>query len=288
MTTLSRFSRPPLVRWRQRLQEETAKSDLAIAQGLARQQARLNQALKSGDADAVERRRQEMERFLQASQAAAAISSQIAEALDPSSLPTSDEVAPPRPQAAVYAYSISSLILAQAHTYLTQHLPGSSQEPEWMLAVSGLNHDSVRTLEHLIGVRLASQSAAQASFDMQDFTRVAVCLYEHGQALHAIFHSHRFAGPPHPSATDDRLQRILEEGGYPAIQAVFSEDGYVRFFARNRRFVIEVQGKGVKPVDGDKNLYRIVQFGALSHPTFAASPSGRSDGLQSLPASSGR
>ncbi len=288
MPTLPRFSQPSRSRWRRRLQDEVANADLAVAQGLAQQQTWLNQALRSGDADAVEQRRQEMERFLEASQAAVAVSDQIAGALNPPPLPAGDEVAFPRPQAAVYVYAISSLILAQAHAYLTQHLPGSSQEPEWMLAVSGLNHDGVRTLEHLIEVRLASQSAAQASFDMQDFTRVAVCLYEHGQALHAIFHSHRFAGPPHPSATDDRLQRVLEDGDYPAIQAVFSEDGYVRFFARNRRFVIAVQGKGVESVDGDKKLYRILQFGTLSHSTLTTSQSGRSDGLRPLPASSGR
>ena len=102
---------------------------------------------------------------------------------------------------------------------------------------------------------------------MQDFTRIAVSLHEHGQALHAIFHSHRFTGPPHPSGTDDRLQRIIEEGGYPAIQAVFSEDGYVRFFARQRKFAVEVHGKGVKSVERD--LFRIVQFSALPHPASA-------------------
>ena len=155
-----------------------------------------------------------------------------------------------------------------------------------MLAVTGLKRDHMLTLEHLIEVRLATQSGGQASFDMQDFTRVAVSLHEHGQALHAIFHSHRFSGPTHPSGTDDHLQRILEEGGYPAIQAVFSEDGYVRFFARQRQFAVEVHGKGVERVE--KYLYRIIHFSTLPHPALATQGATRGDSLRSLPARAGR
>ena len=163
-------------------------------------------------------------------------------------------------------YWVSSAVLAEAYGYLTQRLPEANQEPEWMLAVSGLRQGKERfTLEKLIEVGLSLQTPGNASFNMQDFARIAITLSQHGQALHAIFHSHRLRGPQRPSATDWRLQEMLDQAGYPAIQAVFSEDGYVRFFAR-KQFIVEVYGKGVEHLHADKHLYRITNFRTLPNP----------------------
>lgn len=186
-----------------------------------------------------------------------------------------------------HRYVISSVTLAEAYAYLTQHRPGAHPEPEYMLAVTGILVDSVRTLERLIEVKMSHQSSGRASFDIQAFMKIALTLYEHGQHLHAVFHSHRFAGPPAPSGTDTRLQGILEEGGYPAIQAVFSEDGWVRFFANNRHFAVEIHGTGARAIDGHPNTFRIVQFDSLPHPAFAAAARGRGDSLRSLQARTG-
>lgn len=190
-------------------------------------------------------------------------------------------------QAQPPAYMLSSATLAQAHAQLTKHLPGAGEEPEWMLAVTGMKLGNLRTLEHLIDVSLASQSAARASFDMQEFARIAITLDEKGMALHAIFHSHRFAGPPQPSAVDWRLQDLLDQGGYPAIQAVFSEDGYIRFFAR-RAFTVAVSGKGVECVDPTASLYRLVHFGTLPNPGTASATGREHTVIRPFSAHSGR
>jgi hypothetical protein len=179
--------------------------------------------------------------------------------------PTTALATPP-----VTTYIVSSATLAEAYSYLTQRRPGAAGEPEWMLAVTGVKQGQTRTLEQLIEVKLASQSGARAAFDMEDFTRVAVTLHEHGQALHSVWHSHRHNGSPHPSGIDMALQRLLDDGGYPTIQAVFSEDGYVRFFGGSRPFAIQVHGKGVQPVERESNLYHIVERGTLPHPRLAA------------------
>lgn len=180
------------------------------------------------------------------------------------------------------SYLVSSPVLAQAKALLTRHLPGAGSEPEWMLAVTGVKQASLHTLEHLIEVKLASQSSTKAAFDMQDFARIVMELQEQGLALHAIFHSHRFAGPPHPSGVDWHLQDLLDKGGYPAIQAVFSEDGYVRFFAR-RPFSVTVYGKGVEDVDQESALYRITNFGTIPHA--GDSSASRRDGIALRPLS---
>lgn len=278
---------------------ELRRLSLTEARGLQKLLKALNRAQQHANVKDIAALVEEIKRFRQATADASALAKDLypRPASNLPSAPASAGVAPPiaRPArsngqdgAGVHRYVVSSATLAEAHAYLTQHLPGAHNEPEWMLAVSGVEVNGVRTLERLIEVRLASQSFGQASFDMEDFTRVAVLLHEHGLALHAILHSHRFGGPPSPSATDTRLQATLEEGGYPAIQAVFSEDGYVRFFANERRFVVHVYGKGVVPVHGSPALYRIVQFGTLPHPAAASAAPRRGAGLRSLPASAGR
>jgi hypothetical protein len=269
------FIRPARGRWQRQIEWELQRLETTQFKGIAQRLALLNRAMRQGDVPDVLHHQAELARLCEVAETLPALQAQVYKALG--------QPKPP-PAPAFDTYWISSATLAEAYSFLTQRLPATGQEPEWMLAVTGLKNDRVRTLEHLIEVKLASQSPGQASFDMQDFTRIAVSLYEHGQALHAIFHSHRFHGPPHPSGVDDRLQRLLEEGGYPAIQAVFSEDGYVRFFAR-RPFAVEVHGKGVTCLDRERFLYRITHFSTLPHPTLGG---GREDAVRPLPARVGR
>jgi len=262
-------------RWQRQIEWELQRLEITQAEGIALRLALLNRAMRQGDVPNVLHHQAELERLCQAMESLPALQAQVRKALGQ----------PEPPLASAFdIYWISSATLAEAYSFLTQRLPATGQEPEWMLAVTGLKNGRVRTLEHLIEVKLASQSPSQASFDMQDFTRIAISLHEHGQALHAIFHSHRFQGPPYPSGVDDRLQRLLEEGGYPAIQAVFSEDGYVRFFAR-RPFAVEVHGKGVTCLDRERFLYRIIRFSTLPHPTLGG---GREDTVRPLPTRVGR
>ncbi len=162
-------------------------------------------------------------------------------------------------------YRISSATLAAAYRYLTQRLPDQANaEPEWLLAISGLKLPTgERTLETLIEIQLRAQDPVRAAFDMRAFTAAAVTLTTHGQALHAIFHSHRFAGPPSPSGVDLALQRQLDVA-YPAIQAIFSEDGYVRFFGGAQPWQVTVHGRGVERIAAD--LYRITERAVLPTP----------------------
>ena len=160
-------------------------------------------------------------------------------------------------------YCISSMVLHECHRYLMQKKPGMNEEPEWMLAVTGLHIRPFLTLEHWLEFKLSLQSPARAAADMTEFTKLMLKLDEFGQALHAIFHSHRFNGPPSPSGTDLNLQETLEQASYPAIQAVFSQDGYVRFFACDRPFEVLIYGREVQR--HERFLYRINQIGEISH-----------------------
>lgn len=283
-------------RWHKLATKEIQYLEENRARGMVQRLRALNDAERTGNVELIETAILDLERFMQASAQVNDLQPRIQAAFpsseilaSPSRREPASKVTDPSPTMVVHpiggpdTYWISSATLAAAYAYLTQDGPvGQGSEPEWMLAVTGLRLGAVRTLEHLICVKLASQSFGQASFDMADFTRVAIDLYEHGLALHAIFHSHRFDGPPSPSGTDYRLQDTLEQGGYPAIQAVFSDDGYVRFFARQRPFAVQVFGKGAQSVDGHANLYRIVHFSALPDAAINTHSVGHSDRLRSL------
>lgn len=234
----------------------------AERKGMVRKMEPLERALAEADALGVQFYHDELVRYRE-------VLRQVAPAW--AALPASRQIEPTgallsaKPVAETPVYVVSPVTLAQAFAHLTPRLPESGEEPEGMLAVTGVQQGGWRTLEHLIDVPLAKQSAATASFDMRQFARIAITLYEKGLALHAIFHSHRFAGQPQPSSVDWRLQDLLDQGGYPAIQAVFSEDGYVRFFAR-RPFSVTVAGKGVQCVDQAASLFKLFHFDTLPGP----------------------
>lgn len=256
----------------QRVTLTLEQSGEAWAQGVESVVGLLNRALREGDVEGVAHYRRQLEQLVAEAEAVEKLRSQVGGRLvgsggSPAAAPSQPSTRVAAPKGGTDVYCISSSTLAEAYHYLTQRSPTSGAEPEWMLAVTGIHREGLRTLEQLVEVKLARQSAGQAAFDMAHFTAVAVTLHEHGQALHAVFHSHRFAGPPQPSSIDYRLQRLLEEGGYPAIQAVFSEDGYVRFFSDKRPFTIEVIGKGAEQHDCGSRTYRIVEHGTLPRPT---------------------
>lgn len=259
-----RYHRHPIVR-------QLAALDRDRATGIARKVARLNRALREADAPEIQRHQQVITDYLRVVEGSSGVVAEIAHKQLPSPAPAAPPAPtvpqlPPPPAATTPVYWVSSTVLAEAHGYLTQPVPAVDSAPEWMLAVSGLRPEGARfTLEQLIAVDLDLQTPGNASFNMQDFARIAITLSQHGQALHAIFHSHRLRGPQSPSATDWRLQARLDQAGYPAIQAVFSEDGYVRFFAR-KPFHVAVIGKGVETIHADQKLYRITHFGTLPNP----------------------
>jgi hypothetical protein len=248
--------------------------------GIARAMDPLERALAEADAIGIEFYGQQLQSYLEVVKRVAPILETVpAPSLpSPTQAPRSKltlapsapplEVVPASPEE-LPTYVISSATLAQAFAAMVHERNSSMSEPERMLAVTGIARAGLRTLDHLIDVKMGQQTPVSASFDMQDFARVLLILHDHNQALHAIFHTHPFAGPPTPSSVDWRLQELLDQGGYPAIQAVFSSDGYIRFFAKCP-FVLEISGKGVEHVDDQSLLFRLVNYATLPYPRHAA------------------
>ena len=150
----------------------------------------------------------------------------------------------------VLRYRIDSLFLREAFQQLV------STPEEVLRMVSGLVlEDNQFVLDRLMKVEYrASIIAAKA--DVRDlFTKLIEMDEKHGHLLLAVFHSHPFneiAGTC-PSGVDRNLQENLERSGYKTIQAIFSRNGYVRFFTNKLNFEIEIYGKGVQKISVKEN-----------------------------------
>jgi hypothetical protein len=156
-----------------------------------------------------------------------------------------------------FQYMTDSLFLYDCYHFLMQgpinsHKGPTVSEPEWACAVTGPLIGEVRILDRLVEVKISHQSAGGIQLSTDGLQQALVNLQCSGHALHAVFHSHRMKGIESscPSRIDLSTQEHILEVAYPAIQAIFTEDGYIRFFSVQRKFNIDVYGKGVEHVEG--------------------------------------
>lgn len=147
-------------------------------------------------------------------------------------------------------YKIGSLFLKECFEYLT------SSPEEVIHLVSGIELEKdIFLLDKLERVEYQANMVG-AKADVKDLFKKLIELDEkYGHLLLAVFHSHPFGGVAGacPSGIDRNLQENLEKSGYQAIQAVFSRDGYIRFFSNKLSFEIEIYGKGLEKISEAKN-----------------------------------
>jgi hypothetical protein len=150
-------------------------------------------------------------------------------------------------------YVISSWFLADCAAYLLSHPDGF----ELLHLVTGSKISaSQRTLDRMIKVPLEAYSPASARADQQELQKLLIEFSGWGHTLHGLFHSHPGVGKgaTQPSGVDLGTQKLYEQGGYPLVGAIFSRDGYVRFFA-SHPIAISVFGAGVE--QHDEHVFKI-------------------------------
>lgn len=150
-------------------------------------------------------------------------------------------------------YLASSLFLKESFNLLNQ------REVESMHFVTGPEIDGVKLLDHIVNFTLEKQSVVYAKADSKDMASALVNLAQCEHRLWGYFHIHPGMGACStlPSGTDLALDRLLDKGGYKAIGAVFSRDGFIRFFS-SRSFKIQLYGKGVEKVN--ERLYHFANI----------------------------
>ena len=156
-------------------------------------------------------------------------------------------------------YLVSASFLRDAFGALTK-----TRDEDLVYATGPDDGKRLFALTRLVTFDLAQRSIAHATPERTSQLRALMQLDKNEERLLATFHSHpgRGASATTPSGVDMSTQRGLEKNGYPAIGAIFSRDGYVRFYSVNRLFRIAVSGAGVEQVDD--YLFRITDIESKS------------------------
>ena len=156
-------------------------------------------------------------------------------------------------------FQVSCLFLEDCRKYLTGDPDGNEQ---LHLVTGTITPEGVRVVERIEKVALDEQSPAYVKANPAVTHARLVNLTERdGHALLALFHSHISEGldGTKPSATDIANQERFVQIGWDAIGGIFSLDGYVRFSARARTFVLPSMAtvaRIVAPVRGDDRQAR--------------------------------
>jgi hypothetical protein len=176
--------------------------------------------------------------------------------LPPQASPTLSAAAEGR-SPGVNVYQIGSLFLSESHKFLIDNsrASGHGSEAEVVALVSGTKVGVIRTWDRLVQTPISYSSKVGAVIAGDALSAALRRLDAFGYALYGVIHLHLHHGPPSPSSTDVALSKKLEDGGYPVIQAVFSESGHVRFFSDQREFEVMIYGNGIEKLD--QRLFRV-------------------------------
>ena len=151
----------------------------------------------------------------------------------------------------VRQYAVSSLFLDECYKALT------ADRDEQFFFLTGAIVNGVNVLDQKLEFKHNKRSIVGVVGNHGDTHRLLIKLEQYGHRLLAHFHSHPGNGleATRPSGTDTGFQKRLEDAGYPTVAAIFSRDGYVRFFRLDDDLEIEIYGSGVE--QHGKNSFRI-------------------------------
>lgn len=154
-------------------------------------------------------------------------------------------------RAAAECYVVSSFFLHECFRHLT------ADRHEQFFFITGSETDGNLVLDQRIEFQHTKRNEVAVVGNMSSTHRLLIRLEQFGHRLLGHFHSHPGNGveATRPSGTDQDFQRRLESAGYPAIAAIFSRDGFVRFFRLDKDIRIQIHGTGVE--DLGRNTYRL-------------------------------
>ncbi len=151
-------------------------------------------------------------------------------------------------------YVASSLFFHESFEYLNKG------EPESLHFVTGPQLGNIAILDRLIPLPLLIQTPTFAKAEEPAVRKALIYLSRCDHKLQGYFHIHPGIGIGSTTLFSDpdlKLKKTLDMGGYKAIGAIFSRDGYIRFYA-SFDFEVQVYGKGVERIDG--KIFRIVEI----------------------------
>jgi len=160
----------------------------------------------------------------------------------------------PIPDPSIRRYSVSSYFLHECLQHLT------ADRNEQFIFITGLEIDGVLVLDQKIEFQHQKRNIVGVEGNTNATHRLLIKLEQFGHRLLAHFHSHPGNGPEstRPSGIDEGFQRRLESAGYPTVAAIFSRDGYIRFFRLDDNCEIRIHGTGVQNLGN--HTYKLTQL----------------------------
>jgi proteasome lid subunit RPN8/RPN11 len=151
-------------------------------------------------------------------------------------------------------FTVSSLFLYECFAKLT------ADENEQFVFITGSEVGGVMVLDQVIDLVDSRRSVVGVEAEPKSTHRLLIKLEQFGHRLLAHFHSHPGNGPEstRPSGIDQRFQQRLENAGHMAVAAIFSRDGYVRFFRLDGEFQVEIHGNGVE--EREPSVYHLTDL----------------------------
>ena len=151
-------------------------------------------------------------------------------------------------------FVISSMFLRDSYNLLN-----IDKKIESLHFLTGPRIGNVNVLDRIVDFEKEVQTSVFAKGKSGSVSKVLIELAKHEHKLLGCFHVHPGNGATAtlPSSTDLTLQQNFDRGGYKVLHAIFSRDGYVRFYS-SLDFEIQIYGKGLE-VKNDGELYRFVE-----------------------------
>jgi hypothetical protein len=146
-------------------------------------------------------------------------------------------------------FRLGGLALAEAYESVC-----TDPSQESIVYLTGPEDGSQRIVSRVIEVGAAWQDAAGIHADPDLHYETLQELSEQGYNLHAICHNHPGRGRSacDPSPTDRETQDRLEALQYETIGLIMTSDGFVRAFANDLDFELEVYGDNVRRLNNRK------------------------------------
>lgn len=147
-------------------------------------------------------------------------------------------------------YVMSSLFLNRSYRYLTK------TRPEDLHLATGIVLNGAFVLSEMIQLPNVRRALTGASASPVETSKGLLTIEAYGLRCGGLFHSHPGQGPDStlPSSIDLRNHRTWEKA-YPLVGAIFSQDGYIRFFTSSAQPRVHIMGKKVSKIN--ENLYKL-------------------------------
>jgi proteasome lid subunit RPN8/RPN11 len=170
------------------------------------------------------------------------------------SLERIEQEAKPATDAGGHCYVVSSLFLYECFAQST------ADEKEQFVFITGSEVNGTMVLDQIIELVHDRRTVGGVEAEPKSTHRLLIKLEQFGHRLLAHFHSHPGRGPDatHPSGIDRRFQQRLENAGHVAAAAIFSRDGYVRFFRLDGNLDLRIHGNGVR--ECERSVYHLTDL----------------------------